>query len=208
MIPGELDLPVPWPATLAEGPVRLRPIRRRDQTDWTALRESNRAWLGPWDATLPDDREPRPPDFSAYARLLLRQARRGLALPWMIEYQGEMVGQVSVSGISRGAAQNGTIGYWIAQAVAGRGIAPTAVALAFDHAVTAGRLHRLEIAIRPENGPSLRVAEKLGFRPEGLRRRYLHVDGQWRDHLIFALTREEVPEGLLARWRASRPTAA
>jgi ribosomal-protein-alanine N-acetyltransferase len=46
----------------------------------------------------------------------------------------------------------------------------------------------------------LRVVAKLGFREEGLRRRYLHVDGDWRDHRIFALTREEVPDGLLARW--------
>jgi ribosomal-protein-alanine N-acetyltransferase len=123
--------------------------------------------------------------------------------PWMIEYQGVLVGQVSVNSITRGAVQSGTVGYWVGKNVAGRGIAPTAVALAFDHAMGAAQLHRLEIAIRPENRPSLRVAEKLGFREEGSRLRYLHVDGQWRNHRIFALTREEVPEGLLARWRAT-----
>ena len=56
-------------------------------------------------------------------------------------------------------------------------------------------LHRIEIAIRPENTKSLRVVAKLGFRPEGLRPRYLHIDGDWRDHLVFALNAEEVPEG-------------
>ncbi|WP_228984865.1 GNAT family N-acetyltransferase, partial [Streptomyces sp. DH12] len=56
----------------------------------------------------------------------------------------------------------------------------------------------------PENGPSRRVVEKLGFRAEGLRPRYLHIDGAWRDHLVFALTAEEVPDGLLARWRRTR----
>ena len=58
----------------------------------------------------------------------------------------------------------------------------------------------MEICIRPENLASLRVVEKLGFRYEGLRRRYIHIDGDWRDHYAFALVREEVPEGVLQRW--------
>ena len=62
-------------------------------------------------------------------------------------------------------------------------------------------LHRVEASIRPENQASRRVVEKLGFREEGLRRRYLHIDGSWRDHLCYALTVEDVRGGLLARWR-------
>ena len=60
---------------------------------------------------------------------------------------------------------------------------------------------RVEVNIRPENGPSLRVVEKLGLRDEGLRKRYLHIRGSWADHRTFALTVEEVPDGLLGRWR-------
>ena len=85
------------------------------------------------------------------------------------------------------------------------GIIPTAVALAVDYCFDVMRLHRIEIAIRPENAKSLRVAAKLGFRPEGLRPRYLHIDGDWRDHLVFALNAEEVPEGLVRRWDNLRP---
>jgi [ribosomal protein S5]-alanine N-acetyltransferase len=73
-----------------------------------------------------------------------------------------------------------------------------------DYCFSALRLHRIEIAIRPENAASLRVVAKLGFRPEGLRPRYLHIDGEWRDHLVFALNAEEVPEGLLKRWETLR----
>jgi ribosomal-protein-alanine N-acetyltransferase len=62
----------------------------------------------------------------------------------------------------------------------------------------------MEICIRPENGPSLRVVEKLGFRYEGLRRRYIHINGDWRDHFCFALTVEEVPGGVLRRWLDGR----
>ena len=62
-------------------------------------------------------------------------------------------------------------------------------------------LHRVEINIRPENAASIRVVEKLGFRYEGLRERYLHINGDWRDHYSYALCVDDVPEGLLARYR-------
>ena len=74
-----------------------------------------------------------------------------------------------------------------------------------DYCFDVMKLHRIEIAIRPENTKSLRVVAKLGFRPEGLRPRYLHIDGDWRDHLVFALNAEEVPEGLVRRWENLRP---
>jgi ribosomal-protein-alanine N-acetyltransferase len=62
----------------------------------------------------------------------------------------------------------------------------------------------MEICIRPENAPSLRVVEKLGFRYEGLRRRYIHINGDWRDHFCFALTVDELPSGVLRRWREGK----
>jgi ribosomal-protein-alanine N-acetyltransferase len=115
-----------------------------------------------------------------------------------------MVGQLNVSGISWGSLCSAHIGYWVDERVAGRGIMPTALALAADHCFKAAGLHRVEVNIRPENGPSRRVAEKLGFREEGLRHAYLHIDGSWRDHLAYALIAEEVPEGVLNRWRAAQ----
>ena len=132
-------------------------------------------------------------------------------LPWLVFYEDEsnhsksrLAGQLTVSGIVGGSASWGQIGYWIDQRLAGRGIIPTAVALAVDYCFQVMSLHRIEIAIRPENTKSLRVVAKLGFRPEGLRPRYLHIDGDWRDHLVFALNAEEVPEGLLQRWENLR----
>jgi ribosomal-protein-alanine N-acetyltransferase len=193
-----------WPRTLTEEAVVLRPLARRHQTAWTATRERNRAWLEPWDATTPPGSDPGPPDFRTYVRRSLRAARRGLMFPWVIEYGGDLVGQLNVGAVTLGAVLSGAAGYWVAQDVAGRGIVPTAVALAFDHVTGPGGLHRLEIAIRPENKASLRVVEKLGFRDEGVRQRYLHVAGAWRDHRVFALTREEVPDGLVERWRQTR----
>jgi [ribosomal protein S5]-alanine N-acetyltransferase len=193
-----------WPVKLAEGPVGLRPIRVRDGRAWREVRSRNLAWLRPWEATPPLGSDPRPRTFGQMVRLLRRQARDGMCMPFVITYDERLVGQLTVNGITTGSARWAHIGYWVDQAYAGRGIVPTAVALATDHCFFTAELHRIEINIRPENVASLRVVEKLGFRPEGLRPRYLHIDGAWRDHLSFALTAEEVPDGLVARWLRSR----
>lgn len=133
-------------------------------------------------------------------RGLLSQARKGTGLPFVMEAEGELVGQLNVSQITYGSLSSASLGYWIVQSHAGRGITPVAVALATDYLFFERGLHRMEICIRPENQASLRIVEKLGFRFEGFRRRYIHIDGRWRDHLCFALTADEVPGGILARY--------
>jgi len=82
---------------------------------------------------------------------------------------------------------------------------PVAVAMAVDHCFFAMGLHRIEIAIRPENTASLRVVAKLGFSEFGYAPRYLHIDGAWRDHRLFAMTAEECPGGLLRRYKTRDP---
>lgn len=187
-----------WPAILEDGPVRLRPLRRSDQRSWLALRARNTAWLEQWEATPPT---PMPsPTFGQYVRALNRQAARGEALPFAVEYAGELAGQLTVSSVVRASMGSASVGYWVGREFAGRGIAPNAVALVVDHCLGPVGLHRVEVCIRPENTASLRVVEKLGLREEGLRERYLHIAGDWRDHRVFAVTAEEVPDGLLARW--------
>lgn len=193
-----------WPAELRLGEVSLRPIRRRDGRAWREVRERNRVWLQPWEATVPAGSTGVPRSFGELVRILDRQGRENRSLPWLVHYEvpgeGErLVGQLTVSGITFGSACFAHIGYWVDERWAGRGITPAAVALATDYCMGVMGLHRIEVAIRPENGKSLRVVEKLGFRPEGLRPAYLHINGDWRDHLTFALHAEEIPDGLLAR---------
>ena len=189
-----------WPAVLQEGPITLRPLRYRDARRWRALRSANAEWLVPWEATHPDVAS-LAPTFGQMVRAFSREARSGRMLPFAIDLDGELVGQLTVSGISWGSLRSGQIGYWVDRRVAGRGITPTAVAMVVDHCFFTIGLHRIEVNIRPENQASLRVAHKLGLRPEGIRRRYLHIDGAWRDHSTFALTVDEIPGGLLSRWR-------
>ncbi len=187
--------------------MELRPITRHDARAWFAVRARNASWLQPWEATAPD-RVVESRTFGAMVRDLRRQGRDGRGLPWVLTYDDRLVGQVTVSGITWGSARWAQIGYWIDRDVAGRGIVPTGVALAVDHCFTVAGLHRVEINIRPENAPSLRVVSKLGFREEGLRVGFLHIDGAWRDHLGFSLCAEDVPGGVLARWHAGQAGTA
>ena len=185
-------------APRSHGPVSIRLIKPRDARVLQNELLSNRSWLRPWEATSPDG--PVSFDMKAGVRRLLQQHRDGNGVPFVMEYDGEIAGQLNVWGIARGSLSSATIGYWVSERFAGRNITPISVAMATDIAFGELRLHRMEICIRPENRASLRVVEKLGFRYEGLRRRFIHIDGDWRDHYAFALVREEVPQGVLARW--------
>jgi ribosomal-protein-alanine N-acetyltransferase len=199
-----------WPVTLTCGELVLRPIRYRDRKEWTEVRSRNRDWLAPWEAS-----NPMPggelPSYRQMVRSLNIQAAQGTALPFLITEwtpgvrEPVIIGQLTVSSIVWGSAMMATLGYWVDRSHAGRGIAPTAVAMATDHCFGSLGLHRMEINIKPDNGPSLRVVEKLGFRDEGYRPRFLHINGEWADHRSFALTTEEVPEGILNRWLQDRP---
>lgn len=184
---------------LKHGDVELRPIRRRDASTWERLRRENADWLNRWEATLPSEAAGGAQSYPQIVRGLRRQARDGRAFPFVICYQNKMVGQITVSGITWGSARWASTGYWIARSHAGRGITTLAVAMVTDHCFSTVGLHRMEIAIRPENTASLRVVEKLGFTRIGVAPRYLHIDGGWRDHVLFALCAEDVPDGLVRR---------
>mgnify|MGYP002142574001 FL=1 len=176
----------------------MRLVRLKDSKAMERLILGNREWLRPWEATNPEG--PTSFDIRAQIRMLLKQMDNNTCLPFVIEENGEIVGQLNVANILFGSVSSCVIGYWVAPGVAGKGITPTAVALVCDYLFNVVGIHRIEIDIRPENLASLRVVEKLGFRYEGLKERYIHINGAWRDHYIFALTHEEVSKGVLNRW--------
>ncbi len=195
-----------WPSSLTlrhpgGHTVVLRALRMRDREEWETLRNVNQSWLRPWEAT-----SPVPPQARSRFRQLVRhydkEGREGRMQPFVIEVNGRLAGQMHLFGIGWGALRGGSAGYWVARHMAGRGIAPLCLAGLVDHAIYGLGLHRVEVNIRPENAASLRVVEKLGFRDEGVRVGYLHIDGGWRDHRTFALTAEDL-EGasLVKRWR-------
>ncbi|MCP2261944.1 ribosomal-protein-alanine N-acetyltransferase [Streptoalloteichus tenebrarius] len=199
-----------WPARLGPllvpaGAVALRPPRLFDGAAWSRVRLRDRALLEPWEPSLGAAWEDRntvlawPGQWSS----LRSMARQGQALPFVITVDGEFSGQITIGNVVRGALRSAWVGYWVAGDRVRGGVATAAVALVADHCFGAAGLHRLEATVRPENAASLRVLAKLGFREEGLFRRYLEVDGAWRDHVCLAMTAEDAPEGLVARLIAS-----
>jgi ribosomal-protein-alanine N-acetyltransferase len=194
--------------------VVLRPYQRTDALAWSRSRIANEEWLSVWEPTPPRggwSELNSPAAFKLVHRELRRVARAGTAMPFAVTLRLDdgstrLVGQVTLGNIVRRAFCSAYAGYWVDSRVAGRGVIPTALALAVDHAFTAGGLHRIEVNIRPENKASRRVVEKLGFREEAYHARYLHIDGTWRDHVGYALTTEDVAAegGLLARWQRLR----
>jgi [ribosomal protein S5]-alanine N-acetyltransferase len=189
-----------WPARIGPlrvpaGRVTLRPIRLRDAAVWSRLRIENQEHLEPWEPTGQASWADRH-HITAWPGLcssLRSEARKGRILPMAIELDGNFCGQITVGNIVRGALCSAWIGYWVAKEVGGQGVATAALGLGVDHCFGPMMLHRVEATVRPENLASRAVLRHAGFREEGLLRRYLDVDGQWRDHLLVAMTVEEVP---------------
>lgn len=186
-----------WPVELrddsAEPPILLRPLQVADEEAWHRLRQENDAFVRPWEPTLPPGAEVRPPlSFKRFVREFDDEARAGRVLPWVIVVGGHLVGQVHIFGIVRGGEQSAAAGYWLAEPYTRRGIASRALALAIDYALGPAGLHRVEVNIRLDNAASLGVARRLALRDEGIRERYLHIDGKWRDHRSFAVTTEDL----------------
>lgn len=189
--------------------VGLRPVRFRDGAQWSRMRLSDRQHLEPWEPGSDASWELRHAlsSWPAVCSGLRGEARRGRMLPFVIELDGKFVGQITIGNVTHGALSSAWIGYWVAKQFTGGGVATAALALGLDHAFGPVMLHRVEATVRPENAASRAVLARAGFREEGLLKRYLDVDGGWRDHLLVAITVEEVEgsvaAGLVRSGRAS-----
>jgi ribosomal-protein-alanine N-acetyltransferase len=189
---------IDWPLSLSANGVILRPLKRSDRHHWAEIKFRNKSWLNPWEATSPDGM-PVNPVFKDIYRLSKRAAKSRNTFMFAIEVDGHLVGQITLGNVIWGSLREAYIGYWIDETYANRGIMTTSLALLTDYALAEAGLHRIEVSIRPENAASLRVVEKLGFIKEGLRPRFLHIDGDWRDHFIFVLTSENINSSKIAQ---------
>lgn len=185
-------------------PVSLRPLTSGDYDEWNEVRWRNDSWLKPWESN--DPMHGASISYKEWMRQLRRNEHDGTGAVFVIEHHGRIVGQISLGAICYGAMRSGVVGYWVDERCAGRNYAPMAVALMADWAMfdsTGPRLHRMEIDILPENERSRKVAVKVGATSEGVRRAYMYVNGQWRDHESFVLMSEDAPSGFTARLMAS-----
>lgn len=229
LLPDGVSFPVDvaWPFSLRDGDLELRPLRGADADRLDYLAAANYLWMRPQDPTQPGiaasdgtasgstaptgvepERIPPVRSWRTTIRELNRVAKTGRALAWGIVVDapwahdpGEIIGQVTVNHIVYGSLRHASIIYWIDEHHAGQGIVTRAVGLVADYCFGVMGLHRLEAVIRPENQRAVRVMHKLGFRDEGVRPGYIHLDGQWRDVRVFALNRDEALNGLTKRLR-------
>ena len=182
-----------WPQVLYGEDITLRPARFRDRRKWSQVRAENKEWLSPWEATLPKVPAGSPasefvtkrPSFFEMVCTLNREARAGRSYSFLIWKGENLIGQITLGGVIYGALRAGHIGYWIDKNYSNRGFTTQAVMALTEYSFSALNLHRIEINIRPENAASRRVAEKAGYIFEGERPRYLHIAGNWRDHVVF-----------------------
>ncbi|MGA3254186.1 MAG: GNAT family protein [Mycobacterium sp.] len=182
------------PLRVPAGLIRLRAVRMRDGAQWSRIRLAEREHLEPWEPSTDGDWMIRH-TVAAWPALcsgLRSEARKGRMLPYVIELDGRFCGQLTIGNVTHGALRSAWIGYWVSRSATGGGVATAALALGLDHCFGSVMLHRVEATVRPENAASRAVLAKVGFREEGLLRRYLEVDRAWRDHLLVAITVEEV----------------
>ena len=163
-----------------------------DHAEWSKLRAASRAFLEPWEPRWPEDDLTRTA-FKYRIRRYDADREAGLALPLFVCHKasGRIVGGVTLGSIRRGAAECCSLGYWMGEQHAGKGLMRDALGGLLPHVFDRMRLHRIEAACIPDNTRSQRLLEKAGFRREGYLNGYLKINGAWRDHLLYALIAED-----------------
>lgn len=173
--------------------IRLATLVESDYEAWLAVRTRCRSWLVPWEPRskgaplAPEDAA----SFAARCGMRERERQLGSGFGFGIFVEGRFAGEITLSSIQRGPFQNGAIGYWVDEELAGSGLIPEAVVVVLQFAFETLRLHRIEVAIIPRNESSRRVVEKLGMRNEGVALGFLEINGEWEDHVRYAMTIDE-----------------
>jgi ribosomal-protein-alanine N-acetyltransferase len=176
----------------------LRPLRTNDVPEMRRALRSNAGHLRPWSVAPGPGEDPA--SLASVSRAVLqhrREWKRGHTFVLVItprDNEARVIGRIALGAVLRGAFQNAYLGYWIDQELQGRGLMTEAVHATTAFAFSAAGLHRVQAAVMPRNGASLRVLEKAGYRREGVAQRYLSIAGRWEDHVLLATTAEERAE--------------
>jgi len=177
----------------------MRPLAPSDFRAWSEVRTHNHEWLTVWEPSRHPHQPDPTTDKSVFASRCLQRDRdraSGVAYQFGVFLDDQVIGEINLNNVVRGAMQSCTIGYWIDQRHAGQGYTVEGVVLLFQFLFEQLGLHRAEICIVPRNLRSRRIMEKLAIRDEGLAERYLEINGVWEDHIRYGITVEE--------WQARR----
>jgi ribosomal-protein-alanine N-acetyltransferase len=174
------------------GGVYLRYPRMTDYAQWTKVRSDSREFLSPWEPIWANDELSK----GAFRRRLKRyqkETRLDTSYAFFV-FRSEddaLLGGCTLSNVRRGVTQCCTLGYWIGERFARHGHMTAAVRALIPFIFATLGMHRIEAACLPSNDPSKSLLSKTGFRQEGFARRYLQINGEWQDHVLFALLEDE-----------------
>jgi ribosomal-protein-alanine N-acetyltransferase len=191
--------------------LELRALRSADREEFARVSTESRAHFAPWSPTGDAERAPQ----ELFEAQLQRAAAEiasgsGYRRAAFLRDGGRLAGLFTLGQIFRGPFCSCYAGWRVSADCVGRGLCTEAMRamldIAFAPAPQGLGLHRVQANVIPENISSVRVAEKLGLRREGLALRYLHIGGAWRDHIMFAVTAEEWGAPASARGRRATPS--
>lgn len=172
--------------------VYLRYPRVADFFAWARLRDESRDFLMPWEPSWATD-ELTKGAFRRRLKRYARETRHDTAYAFFVfrDEDDALLGGCTLSNVRRGVTQCCALGYWVGERFARQGYMNSAVRVLIPFIFKTLGLHRIEAACLPTNEPSKSLLVKAGFRQEGLAKAYLQIDGEWRDHALFALLAEE-----------------
>ena len=181
------------PVIRGEG-VYLRYPRVADYLQWSRLRGESRMFLEPWEPVWATD-ELSKGAFRRRLKRYQRETRQDTAYAFFVfrARDDALLGGCTLSNVRRGVTQSCALGYWVGERFARQGFMFDAVRALIPFIFSTLGLHRIEAACLPANQPSRNLLTKAGFREEGLARRYLLINGDWKDHVLFALLADEAP---------------
>jgi [ribosomal protein S5]-alanine N-acetyltransferase len=163
--------------------VSLRRVAAGDQDEFLRLARASIDLHHPW-YTMPTT----PREFGIYLTRFSQATAEGLLV--RVRAGGALAGVITIDSIVRGRFQSASLSYAAFAPSAGRGYMSEGLGLVLRYAFQQLRLHRLEASIQPDNQASLALVRRLGFRREGYSPDMLFIDGAWRDHERWAITRE------------------
>jgi len=165
----------------------LRLPHHGDYLAWSALRNSSRDFLTPWEPTWASDHLTRKA-FTNRVQWAQRSVTTGSGLPLFMFRKADqaLIGAITLDNIVRGPSQSGTLGYWVGQSHVRQGYMREAILGVVRYSFESLDLSRIQAACLPENEASRGVLEKTGFKYEGVAQSYLQINGRWRNHVIYA----------------------
>jgi len=151
------------------------------------LLTANRDYLAPWSPVQSERYFTADGQHEVLTHELTAYQRGGMVPLAILDADDAICGRINLNSVVRGAFQNASVGYWVSQSHAGRGLASAALAEVVKTGFGEYGLHRLEAATLLHNTPSQRVLARNGFRPFAVSEAYLNIAGTWQDHILFQL---------------------